>query len=81
MLTVVVWFIAIVVMGVNCFFIIDSLVRERLIDIVSLYVLALLLLLPQDITGPWYQHLLVSLGLLAYIIIVAFFVSSKACSN
>ena len=35
----------------------------------------------QAVEGPWYQHVFVSLGLLVYIAIVLFFVSSGICCN
>ncbi|XP_019849504.1 PREDICTED: metal transporter nramp1 homolog isoform X1 [Amphimedon queenslandica] len=51
-LTVVSWVIAMVVLGVNIYFIIDTL----------------------DLSGPWYQHVLATLGLFIYICIVLFFI-------
>ena len=81
-MTVVVWIIAIIVMGVNCYFIIDQVVcvlvggRWRWECLVCHHQLWSCVC-PQAVNGPWYQHVFVSLGLLIYVAIVLFFVSSS----
>ncbi len=67
-----VWIIAVIVMGVNCFFIIYALVSSHCVFCCVIFTLSCSL---QDINGPWYKHVLVTLGLVIYIALVAFFVS------